>query len=110
VSGKDADKLVGAEAAMATRVELQEDAKPGMAPAADIPGGATVNFSPQGRHFTLVGLKAPLAEGDSFLLTLKFDKAGTQSASVKILSPTATGLAPPASTRTGDTTATVSQR
>ena len=79
-------------------------------PAIDIPAGGTVNFGPGGRYFNLTGLKAPLKEGESFLLTLKFDKAGTSSTAVKVLGTGATGLPPAASARKGDTTAGVSQR
>jgi periplasmic copper chaperone A len=112
VSGKDGDKLISADSAMAEHVELRDDAQQNgatkLAPAVDIPAGATVNFFPGGRHFMLTGLKAPLKEGDSFLLTLKFDKAGTQNTAVRILNPSATGPAPAASARRGDTTSAVS--
>ena len=63
-------------------------------PVIDIPGGATVNLGPGGRYFTLVGLKAPLKEGDSFLITMKFDKAGTSSTAVKVLGAAASGPFP----------------
>ena len=67
------------------------------------------DFAPSGRHFRLTGLKAPLKEGDSFLITLRFDKAGTESAAVRILAPNATGI-PPLNTRRGDTTQDVTNR
>jgi copper(I)-binding protein len=57
----------------------------------------------------LTGLKAPLKEGDSFLITLHFDKAGTENAAVKILGAAANSY-PPAVGRRGDTTANVSER
>jgi hypothetical protein len=79
-------------------------------PTVDIPAGGTVDFSPTGRHLMLVGLKAPLKEGESFLVTLKFDKGGTQNTVVKVLGANATGLPPISSTRKGDTTAGVTQR
>jgi copper(I)-binding protein len=112
VSAKDPDKLLSADAAMAEKVEVQDDAqqnaKASVTAATEIPAGATVNFMPGGRHLTLTGLKSPLKEGDSFLLTLKFDKAGTQNTAVKILGASATGPAPSASARRGDTTSAVS--
>jgi copper(I)-binding protein len=112
VSGKDGDKLISADSAMAEHVEVRDDTQQNgaakLAPAVDIPAGATVNFIPGGRHLMLTGLKAPLKEGDSFLLTLKFDKAGTQNTAVRILNPSATGPAPAASARRGDTTSAVS--
>jgi periplasmic copper chaperone A len=115
VSAKDPDKLIGVDSAMATHIELHDDSPQAAAhviatPAVDIPGGGTVNLAPGGRYLTLVGLKAPLKEGDSFLITLKFDKAGTESAAVKILGAAAAGLPQASAARKGDTTAGVSQR
>lgn len=111
VSAKDPDKLVGAEVTMAGKVELRDEmGRATPVPAIDIPAGGTVNFGPGGKYLNLVGLKAPLKEGDSFLLTLKFDKAGTSSAAVKVLGSAATGPGPNAAARKNDTTSGVSQR
>lgn len=115
VSAKDPDRLIGVESAMAKSVELREDAPQATGRAAastmiDIPAGGTVNLGPGGRYFMLVGVKQPLKEGDSFLITLHFDKAGTENTAVKILGASATGMPPTASARRGDTTASVSQR
>ncbi len=113
-SVKDADKLVAIDLAMAEKADIQDQtiagAKPAVVQMLDIPAGATLDFRPGGRFLALSGLKAPLKEGESFLITLKFDKAGTQSLPVKVLNATATGLPPVGSTRKGDTTAAVSQR
>jgi hypothetical protein len=115
VSAKEPDRLLSVDAAMANHVELHDDspqatARVMPAPVIDIPGGATVNLGPGGRYLTLVGLKAPLKEGESFLLTLKFDKAGTSSTSVKVLGAAASGLPTTNAARRGDTTSGVSQR
>src|SRR5882672_190523 len=115
VSAKDPDRLMSVDAAMANHVELHDDSPQATArimpmPIVDIPGGGTVNLGPGGRYLTLVGLKAPLKEGDSFLLTLKFDKAGTSSTSVKILGAAANGLPTASAARRGDTTSGVTQR
>jgi periplasmic copper chaperone A len=115
VSAKDPDRLLGVDAAMAKTVELRDDSPQTAAhvmpnPALEIPGGGTVNLGPGGRYLTLVGLKAPLKEGDSFIITLKFDKAGSESTAVKILGPAASGPATFGTARRGDTTAGVSQR
>ena len=115
ISAKDADKLVDVEVAAAQDIELRETNgqstanKEAPMAAVDIPAGGTVDFAPNSRHFMLTGLKAPLKEGDSFLITLKFDKAGTESAVVKILGASATGL-PPNVGRPGDTTQAVTPR
>ena len=79
-------------------------------PMIDVPAGGTVNFAAGGRYLNLVGLKAPLKEGDSFLVTFIFDKAGTSSTAVKVLGSAATGPAAAATARKGDTTSGVSQR
>ena len=115
VSAKEPDRLLSVDAAMANHVELHDDSPQAAArvmpvPVVDIPGGATVNLGPGGRYLTLVGLKAPLKEGESFLLTLKFDKAGTSSTSVKVLGATASGPPAAGAARRGDTTSGVSQR
>ena len=39
----------------------------------------------------LIGLKAPLKEGESFLISLTFEKAGTETAVVKIAGAAAMG-------------------
>lgn len=113
VSAKDPDKLIGVEVAAADRVELKDDQAGGRAGPVtpiDVPPGGTVNFAPGGRYLNLVGLKAPLKEGDSFILTLKFDKAGTSSTSVKVLGSGANGLPVGNTARRADTTSGVSQR
>lgn len=52
--------------------------------AIDVPAGAKVKLEPGGLHIMLVGLKAPLAAGSSFPLTLKFEKAGEVKVDVKV--------------------------
>lgn len=115
VSAKDPDRLIGLEVQNAARIDVREPTDQGAAkgtaqPALDIPAGGTVNFAPGMRYLLLSGLKAPLKEGESFLLTLRFDKGGTQTAVVKVLGPNASG--PPQNTaeRRGDTTAGATTR
>ena len=47
--------------------------------AVPLPAGQAVTLSPGGYHIMLVDLKAPLVAGQSFPLTLTFEKAGTRS-------------------------------
>src|SRR5262245_24624486 len=115
VSAKDPDRLVGLEVTNAARIDVREPteqgaAKGNAAPSVDVPGGGNVNFMPGGRYLLLSGLKAPLREGDSVLLTMRFDKGGTQTAVVKVLNANAS--APPQATgeRRGDTTAGATTR
>jgi periplasmic copper chaperone A len=115
VSVKDPDKLIGLEVANATRIDVREPtdqgaAKGNAAPAIEVPGGGTVNFAPGGRYLLLTGLKAPLREGDSFLVTLRFEKGGSQTAVVKVLGANAAGPAQAAAERRGDTTAGATAR
>lgn len=42
----------------------------------EIRPGQTISFEPGGLHVMLIGLKQPLAQGQSFPLTLNFEKAG----------------------------------
>jgi copper(I)-binding protein len=115
VSAKDPDRLIGLEVQNAARIDVREPTDQGAAkgnaqPSVDIPAGGEVNFAPGGRYLLLSGLKAPLREGESFLLTLRFDKAGSQTAVVRVLNANASG--PPQSTaaRSGDTTAGATTR
>ena len=111
VSAKDADRLTSIEVHIADKIEIKDAmGRAGPVQAVDIPAGGTVNFAPNGQYLNLVGLKAPLKEGDSFLITLKFDKAGTSSAAVKILGTGASAYTAAATVRRGDTTAGVTQR
>jgi copper(I)-binding protein len=62
-------------------------------PSLPIPRASTVTLVPGGSHIMLEGLKAPLRQGESFIITLVFAKAGKISATVRVLGATATGPA-----------------
>lgn len=115
VSAKDPDRLIGVEVSNAARVDVREPTDQGAAkgnaqPALDVPGGGTVNFAPGMRYLLLSGLKAPLKEGESFLLTMRFDKGGTQTTVVKVLNASASGPPQATAERRGDTTAGATTR
>lgn len=57
----------------------------------DVPAGATVKLAPGGTHVMLAKLPAPLAKGSAFPLTLKFERSGDKSVSVRVLDPAAAG-------------------
>ena len=84
------DRLVALSSPVAAAVELHESAMAGMVTkmrrlaGVAIPAGQSVAFAPGGRHIMLVGLKAPLREGQSFSLTLTFAKAGPQTVTVAV--------------------------
>ena len=77
-----ADRLVGASAPVSSSVELHSMTMEGdvmrmrQLEAIDVPAGKTVELKPGGLHLMLMGLKAPLKAGDSFVLKLRFEKAG----------------------------------
>lgn len=52
-----------------------------------IPREDSVELKPGSYHIMLMGLKAPLKEGDSFPLTLTFEHAGNITLEVKVMKP-----------------------
>ncbi len=79
---KVADKLLGATTPVADHVEIHATTNNNgvmqMRPLQDVaitPGNA-ISLAPSGTHLMLVGLKAPLKEGDAFPLSLRFEQAG----------------------------------
>jgi copper(I)-binding protein len=88
--GQAPDRLVGAVSAVAEKAELHSHVMDGevmrMRPIAAIevnPGEPSV-LKPGGLHVMLIGLKAPLKAGESFMLDLVFEKAGTVRVKVAI--------------------------
>jgi copper(I)-binding protein len=84
------DRLLGASAAVAQTVELHTMSMDGnvmrmrRVEAIDLPAGKTVELKPGGLHVMFMGLKAPLGEGDTFALRLRFEKAGEVTVNVKV--------------------------
>ena len=77
-----ADALVGAESAVAGKVEIhtmfREDGKMLMRaiPQLAVPANERVTLQPGGLHIMLLDIKQPLKEGERVELTLLFEKAG----------------------------------
>jgi len=94
-----ADRLVSVSSPVAKKVELHtmsmQDMVMKMRPLAglDIPAGQPVSLKPGGEHVMLLGLNRPLLEGQSFPLTLTFEKAGSLTVSVPVEKAGATGPA-----------------
>lgn len=84
------DRLLGAEAAVSKKVELHAMSMDGdvmrmrQVEAVELPAGQSVEFKPGGYHLMFMDLKAPLKPGDSFPLTLRFEKAGTVTVAVQV--------------------------
>lgn len=93
-SGTD-DRLIAARTDKAATVEIHEssvDKTTGMmqmrkVDAIDVKAGADANLAPGGYHIMLLGLNAPLIEGETFDLTLDFDKTADLPVKVKIIAP-----------------------
>ncbi len=74
------DKVMGASGELSERVELHTHTMDGdMMMMREVehyalPAGAATILEPMGHHIMLMGLKAPLAAGNSFPITLTFEK------------------------------------
>ena len=89
------DTLVGVDSPVAKRVELHthmmEDGvmKMRKLDGIEVNPGEPAVLAPGGLHIMLIGLHAPLVEGESFPLTLTFEQAGSVEVEVKIDKATA---------------------
>lgn len=90
-SGKQAERLLGASADIAAKVELHSMSMDGgvmrMRPVKGglaIPPGETVTLAPGGYHIMLIGLKRPLKLGELVPMTLRFARAGAVKVDLKI--------------------------
>ena len=84
------DRLIAASTPVAAAASLHESKvekgimKMRALEAVTLAPGQTVEFKPNGEHVMLTGLKQPLKQGDTFPLTLKFEKAGEIAVTVKV--------------------------
>lgn len=90
-TGTEPERLTGGSTAAADKFELHTsetvDGIAKMRPATEgieIPPGSTVALAPGGTHAMLVGLKKPLKEGEKFVVTLIFEKAGKVEVQFKV--------------------------
>jgi copper(I)-binding protein len=90
--GDDDDRLVGAKADVAKRVEihthLNENGVMRMrqVDGIDLPAGSSIRMKPGGYHVMFLGLHKPLEKGESFPVTLVFEKAGELETTVTVRS------------------------
>jgi hypothetical protein len=98
--GDAPDKLVGVSTPAAGKAELHMMSMDGnvmkmrgVDEVAVAPHG-TAELKPGGMHVMLMELKAPLKQGETFPLTLKFEKAGNVSVTVAVQGMGAMGPAP----------------
>ncbi len=84
------DRLTGVSTPIAKKAELHEMTMDGdimkMHPLAgiDLPPGQPVALKPGGMHIMLLGLNVPLHPGDTFPLTLSFEKTGKREVTVAV--------------------------
>lgn len=96
----NADRLIAGSSPIAERVEFHKHVHSGSVmkmqriEVVDIGAHDAVTMAPGGMHVMLLGLKKPLSAGDSFPLTLTFDKAGTTTVTVKVEARSTTLKAP----------------
>jgi len=96
--GKNADKLVGASSPVAKTVEIHTMTMDGNVMKMrevgqiEIPAAGRIEMKPgDGYHLMLMGLQQPLKPGDSFPMTLVFEKAGKTEVTVKVQEKKNTG-------------------
>jgi copper(I)-binding protein len=102
ITSPSADRLVSASTPAAKKAELHTMSMQGMVmkmrpvSGVDIPPGQAVTLKPGGEHIMLMGLNQPLREGQSFPLTLNFEKAGPRTVTVTVEKAGAKGPGPAA--------------
>ena len=93
--GSGDDRLLGVSAAPPITASLHETSTEGgvssMRPLENgvaVPAGAAVVLKPGGAHVMISGLTAPLRDGDSLKLTLRFERSGDKVVDFKVASAT----------------------
>lgn len=93
--GEAPDRLIAVETPAAKRAELHTHLiadgimKMRRLKAVEVAPGEPTVFQPGGLHIMLLGLEAPLIEGDLFKLTLTFERAGKVEVDVIVQEPAA---------------------
>ncbi|MBF0454225.1 MAG: copper chaperone PCu(A)C [Magnetococcales bacterium] len=96
--GMSDDRLLSASANVSERVELHTHLMDNgvmrmrEVPHIDLPKGKMVSLQPGGLHIMFMKLNKPFQEGDSFPLTLRFEKAGTVEIQVVVKGVSAGGM------------------
>lgn len=97
--GAEDDALVGVATPAAESPTLHETvvtdgiARMPHAMSVPVPAGETVELAPGGLHAMLNGLTVPLAEGETFPVTLRFEKAGEVTVEAEVVALAADGPA-----------------
>ena len=89
-SGTSGDRLLGATTPLADKVQFHKETEDNgvsrmrQVQSMELKSGAKIIFKPRELHMMIVGLKQPLTEGQTFPLTLQFEKAGNIEVTVPI--------------------------
>jgi copper(I)-binding protein len=84
------DRLTGLSTPIASMAQLHNSTMEGgimkmrMLPALDLPAGQPIKLEPGATHIMLIGLTDKLRPGQSFPLTLSFEKAGKREVMVSV--------------------------
>jgi periplasmic copper chaperone A len=98
-AGATPDRLVSARAAIARTVELHTHIHDNgvmrmrPVPAIEVPARGEVQLRPSGFHLMLIGLTAPLRQGERIPVTLVFERAGEVQVELTVESAGARGPA-----------------
>ena len=93
ITSQNPDRLVAASTPVANETDLMtmEGGSSAMEmkylKVMDIPANKPVSLNPTGLHVWLAGLKHPLKAGQTFPLTLTFEKTGQREVTVSIIKP-----------------------
>jgi copper(I)-binding protein len=74
-TGKYGDTIVGVVSPVAKQAALLNGTGTTLG-RLEIPGAATVKFTPEGPHIVLGELQKPIERGETFIVTLLFEKSG----------------------------------
>lgn len=108
------DRLLGASSPIASCVGIQRTqfvhGRPQIVPLPDglvVSAGATITLEPAAGHLALFGLRSDLVQGQSFPLTLYFDRAGEVEVTARVRRKLdAAGITPLPPVSAGDLTVT----
>lgn len=81
-TGEEPDRIVALTSPIAEAVELhesvEENGRSMMRPVTglEVPAGGEISLAPGGYHLMLIGVAAPLVEGESYDITITFETAG----------------------------------
>jgi copper(I)-binding protein len=95
IASATADRLVAASAPVAGKTDLMTMAggstkmEMTYVDGIELPAGKAVSLNPTGLHVWLSDLKQPLKAGQTFPLSLQFEKAGKRQVTVSVIAPAA---------------------